>query len=159
MLEKFISDAVVSHSVRLVGSYRTLTGRNLFGQAEGPDEDAVEIAIALYSAPFVVVSHGTQLDPVLSYGNRAALELWGMSWEEFIQTPSRFTAEQPEREERARLLEAVSTHGFIDNYSGVRISKSGRRFRIERAIVWNVLNGNGERAGQAATFADWKWIE
>ena len=154
-----MSDAVVSHSVRLVGSYRVLTGRQLFDHAQGPAQIASEIAMALYAAPFAVVSHGIQLDPVLNYGNRVALELWGMTWEEFTQTPSRFTAEEPQREERARLLQAVSANGFIDDYFGVRISKSGRRFRIESATVWNVLNGIGERVGQAATFTDWKWID
>ena len=34
----------------------------------------------------------------------------------------------------ARLLAAVTSHGFIDDYSGVRISKSGRRFRIHRDV-------------------------
>jgi hypothetical protein len=82
-----------------------------------------------------------------------------MSWEEFTQTPSRFTAEEPQREERARLLQAVNAIGFIDDYSGVRISKTGRRFLIESATVWNVLSGVGERIGQAATFTDWKWID
>ena len=38
-------------------------------------------------------------------------------------------AEAPLREERARLLAAVAANGFIDDYSGIRISKSGRRFR------------------------------
>jgi hypothetical protein len=159
MLVNSMSDAVVSHSVRLVDSYQALTGRHLIDQAHTPAPIAIEIAMALYAAPFVVVSHGTELDPVLNYGNRVALELWGMAWEEFTQTPSRFTAQEPQREERARLLEAVSANGFIDDYSGVRISKSGRRFRIERATVWNVLNVNRERVGQAATFADWKWID
>jgi len=56
-----------------------------------------------------------------------------MSWAELTRTPSRLTAEAPNREERARLLAAVTARGFIDDYSGVRISKSGRRFRIARA--------------------------
>jgi hypothetical protein len=82
----------------------------------------------VFEAPFVVVSHGTEADPVLNYGNAAALALWEMSWEELTRTPSRLTAEAPNREERAKLLEAVTRRGFIDDYSGVRISKTGRRF-------------------------------
>ena len=159
MLKKSLSDAIVSHSVRLVDSYHAMTGRTLLDRAQDTPNVAMDIAAALYAASFVVVSHGAQLDPVLNYGNRVALELWGMTWEEFTQTPSRFTAEEPQREERARLLQAVSANGFIDDYFGVRISKSGRRFRIESATVWNVLNGIGERVGQAATFTDWKWID
>jgi hypothetical protein len=74
------------------------------------------------------------------------------------RTPSRLTAEAPNREERARLLEVVTKRGFIDDYSGVRISKSGRRFKISRATVWNLVSENGEPHGQAATFSDWKFI-
>lgn len=47
----------------------------------------------LFAAPFVIVSHDTQADPVLNYGNRAALTLWEMSWEELTRTPSRLTVE------------------------------------------------------------------
>ncbi len=65
----------------------------------------------------------------------------------------------PRREERAKLsLEAVTRHGFIDNYAGIRISKSGRRFEIFRATVWNLVSKAGEPCGQAATFSEWKFL-
>ena len=67
-------------------------------------------------------------------------------WEELTRTPSRLTAEAPNREERARLLETVTRLDFIDDYSGVRISKTGRRFKISRATVWNLISENGQRA-------------
>ena len=60
--------------------------------------------------PFVLVAHGTEADPVLNYGNATALALWEMSWEELTRTPSRLTAEAPNREERARLLATVAEH-------------------------------------------------
>jgi hypothetical protein len=37
----------------------------------------------------------------------------------------------------------------------VRISRSGRRFEIVRATVWNVLDEQGNPAGQAAAFDQW----
>lgn len=133
----------------LVRSYKLFTGRDLLPNLADP-------AQALFTAPFVVVSHGTEPDPVLNYGNAAALTLWEMNWDDLTRTPSRFTAEAPEREERARLLAEVRHNGFIDNYSGIRISKTGRRFRIEAATVWNLVNAQGQPAGQAATFSHWK---
>jgi hypothetical protein len=105
-----------------------------------------------------LVSRGTEPDPVLNYGNEAALKLWEMSWDELTRTPSRLTAEVPERDERARLLAAVTSNGFIDDYSGIRISKSGRRFRIARATVWNLITERGEACGQAATFDQWEFV-
>jgi len=148
------SDFVISHTTCLVQSYNQLTGRELVPGVS----DERELSRQVFHAPFVVVSHGTEPDPVLNYGNAAALRLWEMSWAEFTGTPSRFTAEVPNREERARLLAAVTARGFIDDYAGVRISRSGRRFRIARATVWNVFSREGKPIGQAATFREWEWL-
>jgi hypothetical protein len=136
--------------VRLDASHRRWTGRGLIAIAPGQS-----LAEAVWLSPAVIVAHGTEPDPVLCYGNRTALDLWEMPWERFTATPSRFTAEPPSRDERARFLAAVAERGFIDDYSGIRISSTGRRFRIHRATVWNVLDESGAPAGQAATFTEW----
>ena len=72
--------------------------------------------------------------------------------------PSRLTAEAPNQAERARLLAEVAVRGFIDDYSGVRIARTGQRFLIEQATVWNLLNDRGQRCGQAATFREWRFV-
>ena len=113
---------------------------------------------ALFEAPFVVASHGIQGDPILNYGNKMALELWSMTWEEFTQTPSRLTAEPMNREKRQIILQQVAQQGYIDNYSGVRISSTGTRFLIEKTIIWNLVNSSGNKCGQAATFSQWKML-
>ncbi len=146
--------SMVRQAERIVRRHLHFTGRRLLDV----DLDGIDLARALYEAPMVVVSHGTESDPVLNYGNATALSLWGMSWEEFTKTPSRFTAEAPNREERARLLAAVTAGGHIDDYSGVRITRDGRRFRIARATVWNLVTESGEPCGQAATFSRWEWL-
>ncbi len=135
-------------------SLRHWTGRDLLPGLFNP----LGLARNIFEAPFVLVSHGTETDPVLNYGNAAALTLWEMSWEELTRTPSRLTAEAPNREERARLLAAVTTRGFIDDYSGVRISKTGRRFTISRATVWNLLTEDRRPCGQAAMFDQWEFL-
>lgn len=143
----------VEHVNLLRQSFQQLVGRDLV-QA---NLSAVEAAQTIYEAPFVVVSHDTAADPVFNYGNKAALQLFEMNWQEFTALPSRQSAEPPNREERARLLAAVSTQGFIENYAGVRISKSGRRFRIEQATVWN-LNAHDRYLGQAAVYSQWTYL-
>lgn len=147
-------DFITAHTACLARSFKRWTGQDLLPG----NYPAEEFAEKLFDAPFVVVSHGTQTDPVLNYGNRAALSLWEMSWNEFTRTPSRLTAEAPNRQERARLLQSVASKGFMDNYSGIRISKNGRRFEISRAIVWNLISETGEPCGQAATFSEWKFL-
>jgi len=148
------ADFVVAHTQMLARSFRRWTGRDLLPGLFNP----AGLTKNIFYAPFVLVSHGTEADPILNYGNAAALKLWEMSWEELTRTPSRLTAEAPNREERAKLLEVVTRHGFIDNYSGVRISKSGRRFKISNATVWNLISGNGTACGQAAKFDQWEFI-
>jgi hypothetical protein len=143
---------LVEHVELLCRSLRRLTGRDLVPAHLAP----VEAAQVVFEAPFVVLSHDAAPDPVLTYGNRAALALFELSWNELTRMPSRLTAEAPVREERARLLARVATQGWIGDYAGVRVSRTGRRFRIERATVWNLLDGEGRPCGQAATFAEWR---
>lgn len=114
-----------------------------------------DIQTALWTAPRVIVAHGTEADPVFFYGNRMALEVFEMDLATLVRLPSRFSAEPLAREERARLLARVGRDGFIDDYSGVRISGNGKRFRIERAVVWNLTDAGGVHHGQAATFEHW----
>ncbi|HVU27110.1 MAG TPA: MEKHLA domain-containing protein [Verrucomicrobiae bacterium] len=154
MNEIWQSDAIIAHTQMLARSFRKWTGRDLLPGLFNP----AGLARNVFEAPFVLVSHGTETDPVLNYGNRAALKLWEMSWDEFTRTPSRLTAEVPERAERARFLETVARDGFIENYSGVRISQSGKRFRIRNAIVWNLLSTDNQLCGQAAMFERWEFL-
>ena len=146
--------AVCAQTRLIAHSLKHWTGRDLLPG----DPAAPEFAAQDYAAPFVLVAHGSEADPVLNYGNQTALRLWEMTWEELTRTPSRLTAEAPNREERARLLAAVTAHGFIDDYSGIRISKTGRRFRIAQATVWNLVDEAGHYRGQAAQFAQWEFL-
>lgn len=132
-------------------SFQRLTGRPLF---ERPD--ATDLAQAMWSAPRVIVAHSTEADPVFFYGNQMALNAFEMDFERFARLPSRFSAEPLAREERQRLLDRVTRDGYIDDYAGVRISATGRRFRIEQAVVWNLIDEGGKVHGQAATFSDWQ---
>lgn len=148
------SPAVIAQTQLIARSLDYWTGRALLPGLFNP----LGLSKNVFAAPFVLVSHGTAADPVLNYGNAAALKLWEMSWEELTRTLSRLTAEAPDREERARLLAAVTAKGFIDDYSGIRISKNSRRFRIAEATVWNLLDEKGNYAGQAAMFSRWELL-
>ena len=53
------------------------------------------------------------------------------------------------------LMQRVKTAGYVDDYSGVRIASSGRRFTIAGATVWNVADHRGAPLGQAASFGTW----
>jgi len=135
----------------LLDSYRHWTGKDLIERASNVKQQAR----TLFEASFVVVSHGREPDPILNYGNQTALDLWELSWDQFIETPSRLTAEADDRTERGRMLERAKLTGYFDGYRGVRVSSTGRRFLVEQALIWNVIDPAGKPIGQAATFSQW----
>jgi hypothetical protein len=137
----------IQQAQRLMTSFQHWTGKSL-----------IETPEALFEAPFVVVSHGTEPDPIFNYANRQALVLWEMDWETFTQLPSRYSAEPISREERSRLLAQAKAQGYISDYRGVRISSTGKRFWIEDVILWTVLDELDQPCGQAAAFSRWKFI-
>jgi len=144
------------HARLLRDSLRHWTGRDLLDAGAG-DESAA--ARRLFEAPFAVLSHGIGPDPCFTYANRTALTLFAMTWSQMRATPSRLSAEAPDREARARLLAEVAARGFIDDYAGVRIARTGRRFVIRRATVWTLTDAAGLHVGQAATFGHWDWLD
>jgi hypothetical protein len=152
--EAWMDPAVVQWTQRLLDSYRHWMGRDLIVRNGEPECQAR----ALFECPVVVVSHGIEADPILNYGNQTALDLWDMTWQQLITTPSRLTAEPVDRAEREWMLEQARVRGFIDTYRGIRISGTGRRFLIENALIWNVLDAGHQRIGQAAAFSHWTWL-
>lgn len=110
----------------------------------------------LAQLPYPLVSHDTQSDPVFNYANPAALQLFEMSWQDFTALPSRLSAEPIAQQERKQLLQQVSQHGYIDDYGGIRISSTGKRFHIRNATVWNLCDATGQPYGQAALLRQWQ---
>jgi hypothetical protein len=146
----------LSHDVRfyqlLADSHARVVGAPLIDEAIDPHHSASW----LYAeAPFCLLVHNTDPDPRFIYANAAAQACFDYSWAEFTSLPSRLSAEVSDRDERQRLLDAVAQRGFVDGYRGLRIAKSGRRFWIERATVWELVDWNGRRHGQAAIFKSW----
>ena len=153
--QPWLEPAWIRHSQLLLNSYAHWLGEELIDRTGSLEEQSEQ----LFHAPFVVVSHTTDDDPMLNYGNQQALLLWEMELKTLLQTPSRLTAEPMHQNERARLLERTTKQGYVDDYRGIRISASGRRFRIDRAIVWNLIDDEGKYSGQAATFDEWIFLD
>ena len=150
----WMDPAVVQWTQWLLDSHRHWTGRELMHRTGQPEFQA----LSLFESSPVVVSHGVEADPVLNYGNRAALILWELTWEQFVVTPSRLTAEPVNQAERLRMLDHARTHGYFDGYRGVRITGTRRKFLVENALIWNVIDFSGRMVGQAATFSQWTWL-
>ena len=145
MLPDFNDAFYCQHAINLCDSYQCLLKKSLLVNIGG--EPLIQ---SLYNAPFALLSHGLEDDPIFNFGNAAALKLFEYSWPEFIQLPSRLSAKPVDQEERQRLLAAVNQQGYIDNYTGIRIAASGREFLIENTVVWNIIDKDGRYCGQAA---------
>jgi PAS domain-containing protein len=131
----------------LAGSFHRLTGNELAPSAIPPEEGARYL---YEQAPFGLLAHDTAEDPIFVYGNKAAQQLFGYDWAELTRLPSRLSAEAPDRNDRQRFLERVGRNGFVSDYSGIRVTKTGRRFRIAGACVWQLIDAAGVLHGQAA---------
>ncbi|MET3105675.1 hypothetical protein AAKU58_000488 [Oxalobacteraceae bacterium GrIS 1.18] len=151
MMEPFEIDEVKNYSDLLVASFAQMTKRRLV-------EGGADLSRRLFEAPFALVSHGTEEDPIFKYANRTALTLWGMSWEEFTVMPSRLSAEPMLQAERNQLLEEAQRKGYVDTYQGVRIAKDGRRFTIKDTVLWNVADAWNIRQGQACVIYRWDYL-
>ena len=149
-----LTASLIEHCQYLLNSFKALTGRDLIDRSP-----SIEIqANNLFHANFVMVSHDTQPDPVFNYGNQTALDLWEFDWEDFLQLPSRLSAEPMAQIDRDRLLLEAKNNGYIQSYGDVRISRTGKRFWIENVTIWTVTDRYGKDIGQAATFSKWSPI-
>lgn len=142
----FTDPAMRKRIALIAESFQRLLGRPLVEIQDDP-------IAALWNAPQAIVAHASGADPIFFFGNKAALAAFETTYDAFSRLPSRLSADPPLRDERQALLDRVSAHGFIDDYAGTRISAKGRCFRIENAVVWNLIDTEGLQHGQAATFS------
>ena len=150
----WIKPEVIQHCSLLTASFFHWTKKHLID----PTLDELQKSFLLYHGSAVIVSHGTEADPIFNFANQKAQELWKLSWKDFVKLPSRLSAEPIERSERENLLKEASEKGFISNYTGVRISSKSEKFLIKDTILWNVIDEDGNYKGQAAMFSNWKHL-
>jgi MEKHLA domain len=112
----------------------------------------------IFDADFYLLSHNCAADPILNYGNHRVLELWEISWTELTKMHSRETAKSSDRASRSAIMQQVAAQNYVRGYSGVRVSKTGREFRILDVTIWNLFTRDGKFYGQAAWFKNYEWI-
>ncbi|MCP5412480.1 MAG: MEKHLA domain-containing protein [Alphaproteobacteria bacterium] len=135
-----------AHVRRLLDAFTRATGRDLAKELGA----SADLGRFFHDGDFALLSHRGDADATLNYGNARALALWECGWEDFTAMPSRQTAPRPDRAERETMMTQVAQKGFVEGYSGERISRGGRRFMIRDGIVWRLQDADGASFGVAA---------
>ena len=143
------------HVLLILSNLKELAGIDLLTSLSCNEKEVGEKA---FYANFCLLSHDGASDPVLNYGNIKALELWEASWDELTSMQARETAKPDDQATREKTMKEVKENGYLTNYSGIRVSKFGKAFKILDVTIWNLTDQKGEPYGQAALFRDYEFI-
>ncbi|TVU59214.1 MEKHLA domain-containing protein [Vibrio atlanticus] len=131
---------IISHN------YNRIFGKQLYRE----NNSDLEIFYEVWNSHFAIVSHGTEINPLFNFANKKALEIFELNYLDFIGLPSIQTADALAAEDRIMLLNDVNRHGFVKNYSGIRVSAKGKKFQICDAVIFNLFDFEYNYHGQAA---------
>ena len=154
LLRSFLGLALPKNSraLEIQSKIRLLASENVIND----DERASQLVNEYPHFPPILSHSGTPSstnEPLFTYANRAALDLFGYQWDEFIGIPSKFSAKGDARGSRVKMMEKARDTGIIVGYEGERVQKSGNIFRIKNGIIWNLVD-DGKVTGQAALLPD-----
>ena len=155
----WLSPAACRWAAIIQASHCRAFGRTLLASQSPESIGAASAAQELFATSSPVLAHNGSSDPALVYANAAALRLWDRPWAEMVGMPSRLTAAEQERQERANALQSAQQCDAYQGYRGIRIDRQGRQFVINNARIWTLWDEQGSRYGQAASFSSWWWID
>jgi hypothetical protein len=139
----------------ILANLKQLTGDDLI-QEYGFSSD--NLGAQVFDADFYLLSHNCDADPILNYGNQRVLDLWEISWSELTKMYSRETAKSSDRASRSAVMQQVAAQNYVSGYDGIRVSKTGREFRILDVKIWNLFTSDRQLCGQAAWFKTYESI-
>jgi hypothetical protein len=103
---------------------------------------------------YVLITHGTEADPIYNFANRAACTAFWRSYDDVVQLPSARSVvlQSDDEAKRIELMKAVTNQGYVEGATGIRVRDDGRFIKLVDAVVWNVVDNDGTHIGQAAFF-------
>ncbi len=105
-----------------------------------------------------VLAHSNTKDPLITYANAKALQLWGRQWKIMVGMPSRLTAPKDQQDKRQATLHLANQKNGINGLQGIRVNQNGRKFKISNIRLWTLWDEDEHPIGQAATFSDWWFL-
>jgi len=161
---------IVTHVKYVDASLRKLTGRGVCERMNidldpttkeaSSDVSTCSSSDDVYRAickndQYVLITHGTQADPIYNFGNVACLTAFHRAYDDLITMPSRLCVVHKSQDEvlRNELMTKVTNDGFVEGaYRGYRIRGDGKFIKLTNAVVWNCYGDDGVYIGQAALF-------
>lgn len=128
-------------------SLQRFTGASLFQKLNLPEGDTQQLHA---NTRYLVLSHGTEEDPIYCYFNRAALDAFERDPQEISSLPSRYSAPPEGRTPRTALLEDTLQNQYQQLPPLIRVTKTGQLFRVPDVVLWNIYNDQGDLVGQTA---------
>jgi hypothetical protein len=146
---------MISHVSLLDRSLKHLTGRGVYERmgVQPSSPKGIYNTVCL-NERFVLISHGTEANPIYNFGNVAALQAFVRSWDN-LMIPSAESVVLRSQDETLRneLMQKVTDNGFVEGASGIRVRGDGKFIKLVDAVVWNCYdNDNSTYIGQAAFF-------
>lgn len=146
---------MISHAILLDRSLKRLTGRGIYDRigVQPSSPKGIYNTVCL-NERFVLISHGTESNPIYNFGNVAALQAFARSWDD-IKFPSAESVVLRSQDEvlRKELMMKVTKNGFVEGASGIRVRGDGKFIKLVDAIVWNCYDmDDSTYVGQAAFF-------
>ncbi|MGK9168781.1 MEKHLA domain-containing protein [Inquilinus limosus] len=137
----------------LAGSHARLVGTPLLPEEAGGDA-AVQARWLYEAAPFCVLVHNTDADPPSSMPTERPRPASSIACTSSRRCPPASPPRRRTGRSGSGCWTPLPADGFITSYRDLRVAKSGRRFWIENATVWRLIDEAGTLHGQAATFRD-----
>ncbi|GLJ21413.1 hypothetical protein SUGI_0394260 [Cryptomeria japonica] len=139
---------------QIVSSYRVKFGMNLLVEQPSNNDELFEM---LWHHSNAIVCCICKSLPEFIFANEAGLDmlettfgcLQDLRWDQ--------TLDESEKKNAYSDITKVMQQGFAHLTSGIRLSSLGRPVAYERAIAWNILDGNESMACIAFMFINWSF--
>jgi hypothetical protein len=156
--------SIREHVGLLDSSLKKLTGKGVYERMglsimndDADDDEAIATICkeVCWNRRYVLISHGTESNPIYNFGNKAALEAFVRTWDSLLELPSAQSVVLRSQDEvlRNKLMQQVTEQGFVEGASGIRVRGDRKFIQLVNAVVWNCHDDNtGDYIGQAALF-------
>ena len=154
---------ILTH-IRLVdNSLRLWTGKGVLERmgmttvdADQRDDQNGDYEQVYLNDRYVLITHGTEDDPIYNFANRAALAAFWRPWDDMVRLPSSQSVvlRSVDASKRIELMKSVTDNNYVENATGIRVRDDGKFIQLVDAVVWNIVDDDDDRTyiGQAAFF-------